>query len=135
MAEYYAVLKKAIGKLDPHKAEARRTVYQAMRKALIDELNAATPPLSTAEKAGQRLEFEEAIRKVEREAEVNFQPPPPPSRVRAVPLPMPASAPAEEDSRSPQQDVFRRPIPQAETPGGEADLTGAIERSAVSRRA
>jgi hypothetical protein len=133
MAEYYAVLKKAIGKLDPHKAEARRTVYQAMRKALIDELNAATPPLSTAEKAGQRLEFEEAIRKVEREAVVNFQPPPPPSRVRAVPLPMPASAPAEEDSRSPQ-DMFRGPVPQAESRGSEADLTGAIERAAVSTR-
>ena len=48
-------------------AEARRAVYDKARNALIGQLKAVDPPLTTAEISRQRLELEEAIRKVERE--------------------------------------------------------------------
>src|SRR6476659_7620510 len=105
MAEYYTVLKKAIGSLDSNQAEARRTVYDKARNALIGQLKAVDPPLTTAEISRQRLELEEAIRKVEREAAANpapvrtparpAAPPPAPSPVRMAPVPMPANEPAD----------------------------------------
>jgi len=143
MAEYYTVLKKAVGKLETNKAEARRMVYGQMRNALIGELKAVDPPLSTAEIAGQRLELEEAIRKGEREAVANSQRPSAPARPeapltpnsgRVVRLPLPASAPAEEDSHSPQE-VFRRAMHRAESRGSAAGVAGAIERAAPWKRA
>lgn len=68
MAEYYVVLKKAIAGLDPTAGDARRGVYDKARNALIGQLKAIEPPLTTAEISRQRLELEEAIRRVEREA-------------------------------------------------------------------
>jgi hypothetical protein len=68
MAQYYAVLKKAIGALQPSSSDARRGIYEKARSALVGQLKAIQPPLSTSEISRQRLELEEAIRKVEREA-------------------------------------------------------------------
>ncbi len=68
MAQYYAVLKKAIGALQPSSSDARRGIYEKARSALVNQLKAIQPPLSTSEISRQRLELEEAIRKVEREA-------------------------------------------------------------------
>src|ERR1035438_6132846 len=143
MAEYYTVLKKAVGKLETNKAEARRMVYGQMRNALIGELKAVDPPLSTAEIAGQRLELEEAIRKVERESVANPQSTRAPARPeepltpnsgRVVRLLLPASAPADEDSHSPQEG-FRPEMAAGGGAGSPAGVTGAIERAALSKGA
>ena len=67
MAEYYAVLSKAVAGLEANSADARRAVYDKARNALIGQLKAIDPPLPTAEISRQRLELEEAIRRVERE--------------------------------------------------------------------
>lgn len=67
MAEYYTVLKRAVSGLVPNVPESRRSVYDKARNALIGQLKAVNPPLTTAEISRQRLELEEAIRKVERE--------------------------------------------------------------------
>src|SRR5262245_23954075 len=101
MAEYYSVLKKAIGGLDSKQTGPRRAVYDKARNPLIGQLKAVDPPLTTAEISRQRLELEEAIRKVEREAVASpgsarpasrpaAASPPPPSPVRMAPVPMPA---------------------------------------------
>jgi hypothetical protein len=165
MAEYYSVLKKAIGGLESNQADIRRTVYDKARNALIGQLKAVDPPLTTAEISRQRLELEEAIRKVEREAVAN--PPairapairaapassptpvraPPPTPARAPPparsaaparMAAPPPEPLEEpidDGPSPQ-DVFRRAIQEAESRGNAAGAAaGAIERAAVAMRA
>jgi hypothetical protein len=151
MAEYFTVLKKAIGGLDNNQADARRAVYDKARNALIGQLKAVDPPLTTAEISRQRLELEEAIRKVEREAAANppparvaaaprpvparAAPPPPPTPVRIAPLPMPANDPVDDGGPSPQ-DVFRRAIQEAESRGSAAGAAaGAIERAAVAMRA
>jgi hypothetical protein len=68
MAEYYAVLKRAVSGLDPASIESRRAVYDKARNALIGQLKAIDPPLPTSEISRQRLDLEEAIRKVERES-------------------------------------------------------------------
>src|ERR1700736_5534037 len=98
MAEYYTVLKKAIGGLDNNQAEARRTVYDKARNALIGQLKAVDPPLTTAEISRQRLELEEAIRKVEREAVAN--PPPARTPARTAPQPTPVRAPPPSPVRA-----------------------------------
>ena len=155
MAEYYSVLRKAVGSLENNQADARRTVYDKARNALIGQLKAVDPPLTTAEISRQRLELEEAIRKVEREAVANPAPvraparaAPPPTPVRAPPparapapvrmAPPPEPEPVEEpvdDGPSPQ-DVFRRAIQEAESRGNAAGAAaGAIERAAVAMRA
>src|SRR5260221_9455809 len=134
MAEYYTVLKKAIGGAD---SNARRATYDKARNALIGQLKAVDPPLTTAEISRQRLELEEAIRKVEREAAANPAPAraparpaaaaPAPSPVRMAPGPMPSSEPVEDSGPSPQ-DVFRRAIQEAESRGSAAGAAaGAIE--------
>jgi hypothetical protein len=64
MAEYYAVLSKAVAGLESNSADARRAVYDKARNALIGQLKAIDPPLPTAEISRQRLELEEAIRRV-----------------------------------------------------------------------
>jgi hypothetical protein len=130
MAEYYAVLKKAVSGLELGSAEARRTVYDKARNALIGQLKAIDPPLPAAEISRQRLELEEAIRRVEREtagevpgARYQRRPEnePAPS---TVPEPIPPAA--EEGNPSPQ-DIFRRAIHDAQ--GRGAAPSRPVERA------
>jgi hypothetical protein len=125
MAEYYAVLKKAVAGLDSGSAEARRAVYDKARNALIGQLKAIDPPLAASEISRQRLELEEAIRRVERETTAAGQAPrpqrpaepaPDPSMAEPPPPPPPQAPPAAPMGPSPQ-DVFRRAIQEAESRG------------------
>lgn len=138
MAEYYAVLKKAVGGLDPGLAEARRTVYDKARNALIGQLKAIDPPLAASEISRQRLELEEAIRRVERETVAAAQgarrtPPaettePAPSIGPEPVTPSSQPAPPPQQSAQPSaQDIFRRAIQEAEARGSAAGR--APERS------
>jgi hypothetical protein len=130
MAEYYAVLKKAVGGLDTGSAEARRAVYDKARNALIGQLKAIDPPLAASEISRQRLELEEAIRRVERETVAEAQnarrgkpaePEPAPSIA-----PDPVPPPQQQGPPSPQ-DIFRRAIQEAEARGASAGY--AAERA------
>ncbi len=150
MAEYYAVLSRAVASLEANTPEARRAVYDKARNALIGQLKAIVPPLPTSEISRQRLELEEAIRRAEREAANAAggapqrpaarrpSPPPPPSppsqaepRAQVVeeysePPPPPAAA------NSPQE-VFRRAIREAES---RTDIAPPpIERAPVREEA
>ena len=127
MAEYYTVLKRAVGGLDPNVADARRAVYDKARNALIGQLKAVEPPLTTAEISRQRLELEEAIRRVEREtaAGVVGAAAALPGRAPQAPaIPPPARlappAPAAAASQPSPQDVFRRAMQEAGVRGAEA---------------
>ena len=103
MAQYYAVLKKAIGALQPSSSDARRGIYEKARSALVGQLKAIQPPLSTSEISRQRLELEEAIRKVEREALAGVpmqvvQPAAPPVSYEVEEAEPPADEPVIEDA-------------------------------------
>lgn len=129
MAEYYAVLKKAVGGLDAGSAEARRAVYDKARNALIGQLKAIDPPLAASEISRQRLELEEAIRRVERETVAESQgarrtrpaePEPAPS-IAPEAVPPERSVPSPQQSGPPSpQDIFRRAIQEAEARGAAA---------------
>jgi hypothetical protein len=122
MAEYYAVLSKAVAGLDGNSADARRAVYDKARNALIGQLKAIDPPLPTAEISRQRLELEEAIRRVERET--SAMPAGSPVKVAA------RRPPAERPPAPSPQDVFRKAIQEAE--GTESPRA---ERAPVAARA
>ncbi len=118
MAEYYAVLSKAVAGLT-ESAESRRKVYDKARNALIGQLKAINPPLPTAEISRQRLELEEAIRRVEREASTAAMSASPPAPRHQPPPAAEAPVPGDESPR----DVFRRAVEQAQTgphPAGDA---------------
>ncbi|MDR3373754.1 MAG: hypothetical protein P4L98_08505 [Ancalomicrobiaceae bacterium] len=68
MADYYAILKRAISGLAEPTGEARRAVYEKARSALVQQLKSFDPPLTASEITQQRLQLEDAIRKVESEA-------------------------------------------------------------------
>src|SRR5829696_948521 len=100
MAEYYAVLSRAITGLTNASPDTRRAVYDKARNALISQLRAIEPPLPTSEISRQRLELEEAIRRVEREIQSGTLPPLPPRPTTQVLSPPPRAAPPprpEED--------------------------------------
>jgi hypothetical protein len=105
MAEYYAVLSKAVASLELSSVEARRAVYDKARNALIGQLKAIDPPLPTSEISRQRLELEEAIRKVERES-AEHAPAAAAARAESPPVAVP-----------PEQEPFRRQIKEAESRG------------------
>ena len=129
MAEYYAVLSKAVAGLETNGADARRAVYDKARNALIGQLKAIDPPLPTAEISRQRLELEEAIRRVEREA--STVPKGAPVRVAGA-RPQSARPQAERAPKQSPQDVFRRAIQEAERENGDSV---PVERTPVAARA
>ncbi len=145
MAEYYTVLKRAISSIDPNVADGRRAVYDKARNALIGQLKAVDPPLTTAEISRQRLELEEAIRRVERESAAGVAPPAaaapvpshaePPRRPEPIPVAARSATPPpayQEPPRATPQDVFRRAIQEAGIRGGAAP--GTVERAALPAR-
>lgn len=136
MAEYYAVLSRAVAGLEANSPDTRRAVYDKARNALIGQLKAIDPPLPTSEISRQRLELEEAIRRVERET--SSVPAGAPVRVSASrpaaaePPPPPSSRAAPAPPRQSPQDVFRRAIQDAEH--REATEEPRLERAPVAAR-
>lgn len=63
MADYYPLIAQAVIGLD--NGQDRRRLYERGQNALVTELRAVRPPLSDSVIAKERLDFEEAIRKVE----------------------------------------------------------------------
>jgi hypothetical protein len=67
MADYYPVLTRAIGGLETNTAETRRGVYERARQAIVKQLRSYDPPLSESEITKERLNLEEAVRRIEAE--------------------------------------------------------------------
>ena len=96
MVDYFPVLNRAVGALDPNTPETRRGVYDRARRALIDGLRSSDPALSDTDLRTQSAALEGAIRQVELQYEVEAlrgaRPPGAPSRVppqAAVEVPPP----------------------------------------------
>ncbi|MGQ4273450.1 hypothetical protein [Terrihabitans sp. B22-R8] len=67
MADYYPLLSRAVGGLQPNTAETRRSVYERARQAIVKQLRSYDPPLSESEITRERLALEEAVRRLESE--------------------------------------------------------------------
>ncbi|SNY90993.1 hypothetical protein SAMN04515647_1185 [Cohaesibacter sp. ES.047] len=67
MADYYVILKRAVGVLPEGTREQRQAIYDKARKALLAQLQSMDPPLAPSEISKQRMALEEAVRSVERD--------------------------------------------------------------------
>ncbi|MCE1237909.1 MAG: hypothetical protein LWW93_16285 [Hyphomicrobiales bacterium] len=114
MADYHAILKRAISALPAPNGEARRAVYEKARAALVNQLKAFDPPLSPSEITQQRLQLEEAIRKVESEA------------AKGLLKPTPAAPPVRPPEPSPTTDAAK----PAEAGTAEAGIEPGPSREA-----
>ncbi len=125
MVDYFPVLNRAVGALDPNTPETRRGVYDRARRALVDGLRSSDPTLSDSDLRTQSAALEDAIRQVELQYEVDalrgVQPPdaprrmPPPAAALRTPPPMlpPAVATAAPTSEP-------EPTPEAQDPAEES---------------
>jgi hypothetical protein len=68
MADYYSIIAKAVGALDPNTGEARRRIYERARGALNGESRSTGLPLDRSDILSAQMSLEEAIARVETEA-------------------------------------------------------------------
>src|SRR6476469_5827889 len=68
MADYKALLRRAVEALPENNGAARRAVYEKARTALVGQLRAISPPLPARDITQHRLQLEDCIRQVEQEA-------------------------------------------------------------------
>ena len=127
MANYYPLIAKAVAGLEKNTGEARRTLYERARNALVTQLRSVNPPLSESDITRERLALEEAIRKVEadaaRRARTGAMPPgperppgePPADRPRDAVTP-PRSAPMDTGAVSPPEAPHERPAAPHDEP-------------------
>ncbi len=128
MADYHPLIARAVEGLGTGSGEARRSLYERARAALVSQLRGIDPPLSEADITRERLALEDAIRKVEAEAvrrsraEPRPAPPPlrpnpPAPRTQAPPPPPPPPAqPAPPPRRERVSPPFGEapPVPRPE---------------------
>jgi hypothetical protein len=69
MTDYYPVIARGIAGLEDNTAESRRALYQRVQAALIEQLRELDPPLAEPEILRERLSLEDAVRRVEANAE------------------------------------------------------------------
>ena len=135
MADYHAILRRAISAMPTPNGEARRAVYEKARTALVGQLKSFDPPLTPSEITQQRLQLEDAIRRVESEAAKGLlrtppsAPPvqPPPSPVAAAPAPVearaePAAAPPVAPIPAPAAVAAKPMPPEAPRPAVQAPV-------------
>ena len=120
MADYRPLITRAVEGLGTSTAEARRTLYERARTALVAQLRGVKPPLSEAEITRERLALEDAIRKVEAESVRKWRteprPPAPAPRSAnlgnpASPAPPPVPSAWRERSSGPPGDAPSPPPP------------------------
>jgi hypothetical protein len=100
MADYHPLIARAVEGLDNSTGEARRSLYERARAALVSQLRSIEPALSEADITRERLALEDAIRKVEaesvRKARTDRTAPPPRPAPRPPVPPAPPMAPRRE---------------------------------------
>jgi hypothetical protein len=65
VADYYSILSKAVGALEPNTASARQRVYERARSAISAEIEAASPPFEASEIAAVKQGLKSAIERIE----------------------------------------------------------------------
>ncbi|MGE0232285.1 MAG: hypothetical protein AB7O39_11945 [Flavobacteriaceae bacterium] len=123
MADYVAVLNRAIASVGATTPEARQALYDKARKALIAQLESRDPPLTALQLSEQKSLLDRAVRQVEAEQTGRaFTPstpparPTPPASSPSMPSPPPAAAAAPQTPSPP---------PATQVPGGDASQAAA----------
>ena len=131
MADFDAILRKALASRPGAPGEERRKIYERARQALVRQLTSFEPPLPPEDISRQRLALESAIRKVEADVAANggVLPDADPAAIAATGAPAPqptAPAPAVaapphavEPPQAPPQPAFapvQQPAPPQPSP-------------------
>jgi len=129
MADYYPLLSRAVGALSDSNADARRSIYERARKALVGQLQAIQPPIAEADIARETDALDVAVARIEAEiagktaAEVAAPPeapaapvtPPPKTEAPLPPAPKPAlekpDAPKAEAAKPAPPKPLMPPLP------------------------
>lgn len=134
MADYYSLISRAITALPQQTPDARQSVYERARKALLNQLRSIQPPVAEADIAAEGRALEEAIARLEiqlaakgRQAQQQAPSKPlPPKPDPANPAP---TAPAPSKS-APAQPAPAKPAPSAAPPATAATEAQPAPRSA-----
>jgi len=94
MADYYPLIARAVGTLNPNTPEQRRALYDRARRTLVDQLRIKDPTLTQTDVKAEGAALDAAIQRVERDFARPAAPPPP--RPRPRPGPPPAHAVPDE---------------------------------------
>ncbi|MEI2736540.1 MAG: hypothetical protein V9G24_18330 [Rhodoblastus sp.] len=117
MADYYPLLSRAVGALSNSNAEARRSIYERARKALVGQLQAIQPPIAEADIARETDALDAAIARVE--AEIAGK-----AAAEAAKAP---EAPAKPVAPPPPPPAPKSEPPKAEVPKPESSKAGAAQ--------
>ncbi|HEY2530975.1 MAG TPA: hypothetical protein VGJ20_24090 [Xanthobacteraceae bacterium] len=104
MTDYQPIIARAVEGLGKCTGEARRSLYERARGALLAQLRAVEPALSETEITKERLALEEAIRKVEAEAARKLRTEQRP-QPRFAPRPLMPLKPAGGDAKATAPDL------------------------------
>jgi hypothetical protein len=72
MPDYYRLISRTVAGLETNTAETRHELYEHARRTLLDQLRNMNPPWTNEEITRERLGLEEAIHRVEADANVEF---------------------------------------------------------------
>jgi hypothetical protein len=123
MTDYHPLIARAVDGLAKNTGEARRSLYERARAALVAQLRAVQPALSESDITKERLALEEAIRKVESEAARKALAEPRP-QVRNEPRPRAGRAETRLDQR----------VAAASPRGSAAGMRPPLDLAAAMRR-
>ncbi|WP_374306945.1 hypothetical protein [Methylocella sp.] len=104
MADYYPLLARAVAGLPENSAQARATIYERARSALVGQLRRLEPPIPQEEIDRESAALEAAVARLEAEAApepVEAASESPASPERPAPEPAPVEAPIESSESSP----------------------------------
>lgn len=124
MADYHAILRRALAAMPSPNGEVRRAVYEKARTALVAQLKAFDPPLSPSEITQQRLQLEDAIRRVESEAAKGL--------LRAPPAAPPVKPPVEPVTAPQEPLESPHAVPAAAPPPPPIQASAAAEPARVA---
>ncbi|MCC2106319.1 MAG: hypothetical protein KDJ40_01480, partial [Hyphomicrobiales bacterium] len=139
MADYYPLLSRAVGALSDSSADARRSIYDRARKALVGQLQAIQPPIAEADIARETDALDEAVARIEAEiagkaAAETAKPPAgdkPPAPEKAPETP-PKTEPPKAASPKPPAEQAKEPASEAAKAPAKPDApqTGAVAPAA-----
>lgn len=133
MADFHPVLARAIAGLTDKSPEARRSVYDRARAALLAQLRSLDPPLSEADITRERLSLDEAVSRIEAEIALAeaIEPSLPPLPLDK-PLPEPPAPPARPEPKP--RPALSQEMPRFDEPGARDEAQPIRPRVAPQRK-
>ncbi|HMN72323.1 MAG TPA: hypothetical protein PKA55_10705 [Rhodoblastus sp.] len=129
MADYYPLLSRAVGGLSDSGADARRSIYERARKALVGQLQAIQPPIAEADIARETDALDEAIARIEAEIAGKAA-----AEVAKAPEARPPEA-GTPKAEAPAPGKAEPPKPAAPPASGSGDAKPAAPSSAAAKPA